>query len=113
MSMKPCYNRNNKHSVFGANSLRSAKPSRKEAMNKLCCRMGKLFRGITCCEVEKKYDLSLSLYADSEAQEPECSHTFQGSSRHKLWKLMGLYAAVAIAIALIGSACRLLRCGKK
>ena len=75
--------------------------------------MGEILRGITCCEIEKKYDLSLSLYADSEVETPECSHTFQGSSRHKLWKLMGLYAAVAIAIALTGAVCRLFRFGKK
>ncbi len=111
--MKPCYNRNNNHSVFGAKALRSAKPDRKDAMNKLCCRMGDFLKGITCCEIEKKYDLSLSLYADGEAQVPECSHTLQGSSRHKLWKLLGICAAVVITVALLRTVCRLLRLGKK
>ncbi len=82
-------------------------------MNKLCCRMGEILKGITCCEIEKKYDLSLSLYADSAAEVPECTHTIEGTSRHKLWKLLGLYATVAIAIALICATCRLLRFGKK
>ena len=75
--------------------------------------MGDFFRSITDCEIEKKYDLSLSLYADSEANEPECTHSLRGTSRHKLWKLLGIYTAVVIAFALMGAICRLLRFGKK
>ena len=82
-------------------------------MKNLLCRMRRALRAIVCCELEKKYELSLSLYPDASASESECSHTFSGTSRHPLWKLAGLYGGIAIACTLIGSVCSLLRWGKK
>ncbi len=75
--------------------------------------MGQALRAVACCELEKKYELSLALYPDAAASESECSHTFSGTSRHSLWKLAGLWGGVAVSLALIGSACALLRFGKK
>ena len=70
-------------------------------------------RAVACCELEKKYELSLALYPDALSTEKECSHTFSGMSRHPLWKLVGLWGGVAVSVALIGSVCALLRMGRK
>jgi len=82
-------------------------------MKNLLCRIWRAIRAISCCELEKKYELSLALYPDSEATTAECHHTFSGKSRHPLWKLVGLWGGIALSVALIGSLCALCRMGRK
>ena len=82
-------------------------------MKNLLCRAWRALRTVPCCELEKKYELSLALYPDAESTESECYHSFSGSSRHPLWKLVGLWGGIALSVALIGSLCTLLRMGKK
>ena len=82
-------------------------------MKNLLCRAGRAMRAVACCELEKKYELSLALYPDAAATESECDHTFSGTSRHPLWKLVLLWGGLAVSVALIGSLCSLLRMGKK
>ena len=65
-------------------------------------------RAVACCELEKKYELSLALYPDALATASECDHTFSGTSRHPLWKLALLWGGIAVSVALIGSLCSLL-----
>ena len=62
--------------------------------------------------VEKKYDLTLSLYEDGTAQTPECSHRFSGSGRHNLLRLLLLAGALCVAFSAIIGLCSLLR-GKR
>ena len=82
-------------------------------MKNMLCRAWRALRAIPCCELEKKYELSLALYPDATATEAECHHSFSGNSRHPLWKLIGLWGGVALAVALLGSLCALLRMGRK
>lgn len=70
-------------------------------------------RAVACCELEKKYELSLALYPDAAATESECDHTFSGVSRHPLWKLALLWGGLAVTVAMIGTLCSWLRLGKK
>ena len=82
-------------------------------MKELLCRAGRALRAIPCCELEKKYELSLALYPDAMATTAECHHTLSGQSRHPLWKLVGLWGGLALVITLVGSLCALLRMGRK
>lgn len=85
---------------------------RKDAMKKLCCKIGEFFRSVGRYQLGKQYDLTLSLYADGETQTPECSHHFEGTSRHNLLTYLGLVGAIAVFISLISLLCSLCRMGR-
>lgn len=79
-------------------------------MDKLGCKISNLVRSIADLEVEHKCDMSLALYASSDAQTPECSHKMSCNARHNLLKLMALIGAVAAAFALLGAVCSAICC---
>lgn len=80
----------------------------KDTYQKLC----RGIRSLGSYSLEKKYDLTLSLYADGQTDTPECSHHFAGHSRHNLLKLTALIVLLCAAVATI---CMLFGCckGKK
>lgn len=74
-------------------------------MEKLDCGITDLLRSLTKYEVGCKSDMSLSLYADKNAEIPECSHSFSSKSRHNLLKLMALIGVMSVGFAVLCSLC--------
>lgn len=111
--MKRCYNRNTNGKRLPTQNGMPTTVGRKDAMKKLCCKMGEFFRSIGRYQFGKQYDLTLSLYADGETETPECSHRFEGNSRHNLLKYLGMVGAVAVMISVISLLCSLCRMGRK
>ena len=84
-------------------------------MKDLCQKALHALRSFGSYSIEKKYDLSLSLYPDGNTDIPECSHHFSGSARHNLCKivLMGVLLSAAIAsICMLYGMCRKGNCKK-
>ena len=84
----------------------------KDAMKNFCCKMKDFFCSLGRYSIEKKYDMTLALYADGETDTPECSHRFQGNARHNVMKiaLMGVaLTAMIAAVCSMYSACRMLK----
>lgn len=74
----------------------------KELSETTLCRKLSAFCGSIChYSIGHKCDLTLSLYADEATETPECSHHFQGSSRHNVFVLVGLIGGVILMIGLI------------
>ena len=81
-------------------------PVMKELSETTLCRKLSAFCGSLChYSVGHRCDLTLSLYADEETETPECTHRFQGSSRHNLFVLIGLVGGVTLMIGLVAKLC--------
>lgn len=51
------------------------------------------------------YDMKLEIYKDDSAAQPECSHSFTGSSKKNVVKTVALVAAGSVIICLMSSLC--------
>jgi hypothetical protein len=74
-------------------------------MEKQNCGISELLRSIPRYEIEHKCDMSLSLYADKDAEAPECTHRMTANARHNLLKLTLLIGAVSFGFGMIGAVC--------
>ena len=79
-------------------------------MKEMCTKAMNALRSLGRYSFEKKYDLTLALYADDSASTPECSHRFSGSSRHNLLKIVCLAVILCAAMATI---LMLFGCGRR
>ena len=74
-------------------------------MKTILCRAADAVRAVACAEVGNRYDLSLALYPNADTDEPICSHSAKGSSRHPIWWIMTFVGGMAFACSLIGAMC--------
>ena len=66
-------------------------------------------RSLFDCQVRHKYDMSLWIYSDEQADSPECTHRWTGDSRHHIWKIVAILGCIFLFFGLIRALCRLLR----
>lgn len=79
-------------------------------MKDICQKAMGALRSLGSYSIEKKYDLTLALYADGTTDTPECSHHFAGNARHNLVKIVCMGVMLSAAIA---SVCMLYGCCRK
>ena len=59
-------------------------------------------------QVQADYKLSLSLYADENAETPECTQVCSGSAKHALATVLAFVGVIATACALMRGVCCLI-----
>ena len=85
----------NSNSSNSSNSIERKSGSKmRDAAHKLC--------GYT---LKTDYDMKLEIYKDESATQPECSHSFTGSSKKSIVKTVALIAVGSVVICLISSLC--------
>ena len=81
-----------------------------QTCEKACCKMMSFFRSL--CKIQLAHDgqLKLSMFREGEEQQPICSHTFQGSSKHSLCRLAFCGAVVMMFCSALRCCCGKFRC---
>ncbi len=74
---------------------------------KMCRALSQWCASLFKYSVQKDYTMSLALYADENAEIPECSHEFKGSSRHNLFRILAVFGILCLAFSLIRGLCSL------
>lgn len=68
-------------------------------------RLGDAVRKMCAYTLKTDYDMKLEVYKNDTATQPECSHSFTGSSKKCIVKAVAVAAAASLAICLISSLC--------
>ncbi|MGM9684381.1 MAG: hypothetical protein ACI3XQ_12360 [Eubacteriales bacterium] len=77
--------------------------------NPVACKVKKFCKALSELQLEKDYDITLSLYPDENTESPSCSHHFKGSSKHGLVKAILTVGAIGMIMSSVCALCSCIR----